>query len=154
MKIIIKLVVISVLTPHLFSCSNSDEAEGENNFDADSYGIQDTSDNCSEKYNPNQHDFYGNDIGNSCDTEDTTPHFGILTATLDGRNMRLVVGDETRELTHARIPAVNPQWLTLTRYTQTGEDGDGLAKQGGEYTVRTAQAKNGKTSFAIISLVQ
>lgn len=50
--------------------------------------------------------------------------FGIYTATADGKNMKAILNDPTRELNHARV-SPDGRWITYTRYNKFG--GDGLA---------------------------
>jgi len=48
--------------------------------------------------------------------------FGIGIATLNGENMRLIISDSWREMTHARV-SPDKKWITFTRYTKRGPDG-------------------------------
>ena len=62
---------------------------------------------------------------------DNDPHFfGVYTATLDGRNVQRILSSPTQQMTHVR-PSPDGQWLTLTRYNQTGMGG--LAEEEGGY---------------------
>lgn len=55
--------------------------------------------------------------------------FGIYTATLDGKNMKLIISHPVKEMTHPRI-SPNKQWITLTRYNRIGPDGKAEEKNG------------------------
>lgn len=48
--------------------------------------------------------------------------FGIYVATLDGRNVRRVLGSVDQQMTHARI-SPDHQWITFTRYNRKGRNG-------------------------------
>lgn len=48
--------------------------------------------------------------------------FGIYTATLDGKNMKLIVGDMRRTLNHAHV-SPDKQWLLFSRFNRIGKDG-------------------------------
>lgn len=51
----------------------------------------------------------------SCAERGGVPQYGIYAAQIDGQNVRLLVGDDSREMTHARV-SPDGQWLTFTRY--------------------------------------
>lgn len=46
----------------------------------------------------------------------------LYTANLDGSNMRLLISDSYRQMTHARISS-DKQWIAFTRYNNIGKDG-------------------------------
>lgn len=56
--------------------------------------------------------------------------FGIYTATVDGKNFRLIIVDPSREMTHARV-SPDGQWIAFTRYNRKGWGG--TATQNGGY---------------------
>jgi Tol biopolymer transport system component len=57
--------------------------------------------------------------------------FGIYTSTLSGEDVRLLVSDSSRQMTHPRV-SPNRQWITFTRYNRKGFF-SGLAEEKGGY---------------------
>ena len=53
--------------------------------------------------------------------------FGVYYATLDGKNMKLIVGDSYREMNHARV-SPDKKWVTFTRFNKKAWNG--LATEG------------------------
>lgn len=56
--------------------------------------------------------------------------FGIYTANLDGSDVRMLVSDPSRQMTHARV-SPDGQWIAFTRYNRHGRNG--LAEEEGGY---------------------
>lgn len=48
--------------------------------------------------------------------------FGIYTSTVDGRDMKMIISDPYRQMTHARI-SPDKQWITFTRFNKRGRNG-------------------------------
>ncbi len=51
----------------------------------------------------------------ACAERGDVPNYGLYAARLDGQDVRLLVGDDSREMTHARV-SPDGLWLTFTRY--------------------------------------
>lgn len=56
------------------------------------------------------------------DGSDCGKEFGLYTATLDGNNMKPLIIDPYRQMTHARI-SLDKEWIAFTRYNNIGKDG-------------------------------
>ena len=59
---------------------------------------------------------------NITSAEVTEDLFGIYSATLDGKNLHLIISNQTQEMSHPRV-SPNGEWITFTRYTQVGQNG-------------------------------
>jgi Tol biopolymer transport system component len=55
----------------------------------------------------------------SVQSKDDSAEFGIYVSTLDGRNVKRLVSDRSREMNHARV-SPDHQWITFTRYNKKG----------------------------------
>lgn len=67
----------------------------------------------------------------SCATGAADPdRFGILVSNADGKNVRRILSDPTREINHARV-APDKNWITFTRYNKKGWNG--IAKEENNY---------------------
>jgi Tol biopolymer transport system component len=56
--------------------------------------------------------------------------FGIYSANLDGSDIRMIISDPSRQMTHARV-SPDGQWIAFTRYNKKGFNG--LAEEEGGY---------------------
>jgi Tol biopolymer transport system component len=58
--------------------------------------------------------------------------FGIYTTTLDGKDVKMIISDPSRQMTHARV-SPDKEWITFTRYNEKGLL-SGLASEENGYT--------------------
>lgn len=63
-------------------------------------------------------------------SEEAPNLFGIYTANLDGTNMKRIVSDSWRELTHNRV-SPDHKWITFTRYNNRQKNGLATEEGGG-----------------------
>jgi Tol biopolymer transport system component len=62
------------------------------------------------------------------------PHlFGIYTATLDGKDVKLIISDPSQQMTHARV-SPDKKRITFTRYNKKGLNGLAEVKNGPAFT--------------------
>ncbi len=66
--------------------------------------------------------------GTKCNKE-----FGLYIANLDGSNMKLLISDSYRQMTHARV-SPDKEWIAFTRYNNIGKDGCAIPSPGNYQT--------------------
>jgi Tol biopolymer transport system component len=55
----------------------------------------------------------------SVQSKNDTAEFGIYVSTLDGKNVKRLISDSSREMNHARV-SPDHEWITFTRYNKKG----------------------------------
>ena len=66
--------------------------------------------------------------------------FGIYYSTLDGKNMKLIIGDSYREMNHARV-SPDKKWVTFTRFNKKSSNGLAVEDKSGYDTTEIMIAK-------------